>query len=111
MAQREELAGYLWISPWLLGFVIWTLGPMLASLVLSFADYAIIAPPEFLGLTNYRKILTDDPAFWDALRVTLTYALFSVPAGRFVDRVGPRAPPQRSVPAPDPLQPRPDPPQ
>jgi len=81
LARREAVLGYCFIAPWLVGFLIWTFGPMVASFVLSFADYAIIAPPEFLGLANYRKILTDDPAFWDALRVTLTYALFSVPAG------------------------------
>ena len=81
LARREAVLGYCFIAPWLVGFLIWTFGPMIASFVLSFADYAIIAPPEFLGLANYRKILTDDPAFWDALRVTLTYALFSVPAG------------------------------
>jgi multiple sugar transport system permease protein len=81
LTRKEAILGYCFIAPWLVGFFIWTLGPMVASFVLSFADYAIIAPPEFLGLTNYRKILSDDPAFWDALRVTLTYALFSVPAG------------------------------
>ena len=81
LARKEAILGYCFIAPWLVGFFIWTLGPMIASFVLSFADYAIIAPPEFLGLTNYRKILSDDPAFWDALQVTLTYALFSVPAG------------------------------
>jgi len=81
LARREAVLGYCFIAPWLVGFLIWTFGPMIASFVLSFADYAIIAPPEFLGLANYRRILTDDPAFWDALRVTLTYALFSVPAG------------------------------
>jgi multiple sugar transport system permease protein len=81
IARKEALFGYLFIAPWLVGFLIWTLGPMVTSLGLSFADYAIIAPPRFLGLANYVRIFTDDPSFWDALRVTLTYALFSVPAG------------------------------
>jgi multiple sugar transport system permease protein len=80
-ARREAIAGYLFISPWLVGFFLWTLGPMLASLVLSFAEYAIIAPPAFVGSANFRRILGEDESFRDALRVTLTYALFSVPLG------------------------------
>jgi multiple sugar transport system permease protein len=79
--RRETIAGYLFISPWLVGLFLWTLGPMLASLALSFAQYAIIAPPTFVGLENFSKILGEDESFRDALRVTLTYALFSVPLG------------------------------
>ena len=52
LTRKEAILGYCFIAPWLAGFFIWTLGPMLASFVLSFADYAIIAPPEFLGLAN-----------------------------------------------------------
>jgi multiple sugar transport system permease protein len=81
VARREAIFGYLFIAPWLIGFFLWTLGPMVASLVLSFADYAIIAPPVFIGTRNFVKIFADDPSFWDALRVTLTYAVFSVPTG------------------------------
>jgi multiple sugar transport system permease protein len=79
MARREELLGYLFIAPWLAGFVLLTLGPMLASLALSFADYQIVAPPKFVGLRNFEKILVDDPAFRDAVRVTATYAAAAVP--------------------------------
>ena len=81
IARREAIFGYLFIAPWLVGFFIWTLGPMVTSFVLSFADYAIISPPIFVGLRNFQEILTDDPSFWDALRVTFTYAAFAVPMG------------------------------
>jgi multiple sugar transport system permease protein len=81
LARREAIAGYLFIAPWLAGFFLWTVGPMVASLVLSFTDYAIIAPPVFVGLKNFARIFGADPSFRDALRVTLTYALFAVPAG------------------------------
>jgi multiple sugar transport system permease protein len=87
MARREAIFGYLFIAPWLVGFLIWTLGPMVASLVLSFTEYKIIAPPSFIGLQNYVAIFTNDPSFWDAIRVTLSYALFSVPVGLAVSLV------------------------
>jgi len=64
VARREAIFGYLFIAPWLIGFFLWTLGPMVASLVLSFADYAIIAPPVFVGTRNFVKIFADDPSFW-----------------------------------------------
>jgi multiple sugar transport system permease protein len=79
--QREAFWGYLFILPWLVGFVILRFGPMVASLGLSFTNFEIIAPPEFVGVANFVKMFTDDPSFWDALRVTVVYALFSVPAG------------------------------
>jgi multiple sugar transport system permease protein len=81
VGRREAILGYVFISPWLIGFFLWTLGPMVSSLALSFTEYAIVAPPEFVGFRNFAKIFTDDPSFWDALRVTLTYAFVSVPVG------------------------------
>jgi multiple sugar transport system permease protein len=81
MARREAISGYLFIAPWLIGFFTLTLGPMIASLVLSFADYAVITTPEFVGFRNYATILATDESFRDAVRVTVTYAVFSVPTG------------------------------
>ena len=52
-ARREALEGVLYISPWIIGFLIFTLGPMVASLVLSFTHYNILRPPSFIGLDNY----------------------------------------------------------
>jgi multiple sugar transport system permease protein len=81
LSRREAVAGYLFILPWLFGFIALRFGPMLASLALSFTEYDILSAPEFVGAANYIKMFTDDPSFWDALRVTLTYAIFSVPIG------------------------------
>jgi multiple sugar transport system permease protein len=81
LSSREAIFGYLFILPWLIGFITLRFGPMLASLFLSFTEYDIISPAEFVGIANYVTMFTDDPAFWDALRVTLTYAIFAIPVG------------------------------
>lgn len=81
LSQREAFYGYLFILPWLIGFLALRFGPMLASLFLSFTEYDILSAPQFIGFANYVKMFTEDPSFWDSLRVTLTYAIFSVPIG------------------------------
>jgi multiple sugar transport system permease protein len=78
--QREAVVAYLFISPWLLGFVIFLAGPMIASLYFSFSEYKIVTPPHWIGLANYQRMLTDD-LFFKALSVTGRYMLFSVPLG------------------------------
>lgn len=70
---------YIFISPWLIGFMLFTLGPMIASLFLSFTKYNIIDAPQFIGLANYIKLFTGDPKFWHALRVTVIFAIVEVP--------------------------------
>ena len=79
--RRQNLLGYLWISPWLLGFVIFTAGPMIASLVLSFTNYRIINVPKWAGLGNYVYALTKDELFWPSLGITFYYMLIAVPTG------------------------------
>jgi multiple sugar transport system permease protein len=79
--RRRAIAGYLWISPWLLGFVIFYLGPTLASLYLSFTDYNVVSPPVWIGVSNYVYAFTKDPQFWNSLAKSFTYALEYVPAG------------------------------
>jgi multiple sugar transport system permease protein len=76
--QREAIQGYLYISPWFIGFLIFTAGPLIASLGLSFTKWGFVDQPVFIGLANYEKMLKD-PVFWIALRVTATFTLFSVP--------------------------------
>lgn len=81
MLQRQQAKwGYVFILPWIVGFLTLTAGPMLTSLWLSFHKYDF-ASREFVGLENYRRLFTDDPLFWKSLAVTATYALFSVPLG------------------------------
>ena len=77
-ARIEELWGYLFISPWLIGFIVLTAGAMLGGLGLSFFRYDIITPPRFVGLANYEKMFFDDWLFWHSLRLTAQYAVFSV---------------------------------
>jgi multiple sugar transport system permease protein len=77
-ARRESIAFYLFLTPWIAGFLVLTAGPIIATLVLSFTSYNIVAPPQFIGLTNY-DTLVHTRLFWQALKVTLIYTLGSVP--------------------------------
>ena len=83
LARREAIWAYVLISPWIVGFIIFTGGPMLASLGLSLADYNVTdaAGPQFTGFANYIKLLVGDPKFWHSLRVTLVYAIAAIPLG------------------------------
>ena len=76
--ERAGLA-YLFLSPWVLGALLLTLGPMLASLYLSFTDYDLFTSPDWVGLDNYRRLFTDDPRFLTAVGVTAKYVLISTP--------------------------------
>jgi len=81
---RENLTGYLFISPWLIGFLVFTLWPFLRSFYLSFCNYNIVQPPKFIGLANYQMMLFNDELFYKSLWVTLRYALVAVPLTLFV---------------------------
>ena len=75
---RESVAGYLFLLPWLVGFVGVVVGPMAASLYLSFTDYSGGDRPLWIGLENYQRAL-EDPRMWAAAKVTLTYVATAVP--------------------------------
>jgi multiple sugar transport system permease protein len=80
--RGEGLAGYVFLSPWLLGFLGITLVPMLFSLVLSFTDYELLddwSGIQWVGLANYKRMFTEDPHYWHSVSVTLRYALIAVP--------------------------------
>jgi multiple sugar transport system permease protein len=79
--RREALEGFLYISPWIVGFLLFTLGPMLASLYLSFTRYTMIRPPDFIGFDNYVVIFTQDRLFLDSLWRTTVYAIATVIIG------------------------------
>lgn len=76
---RDGRAAYIFLLPWLIGLVAITLGPLVASLGLSFTHYDLFTNPRWLGLANYRRMV-DDPTFHQALGVTVTYVVVSVPA-------------------------------
>ncbi len=79
LGQYDNLAGYLFISPWLIGFFVVTILPILISLYLSFTKYDILSPPRWIGLMNYETIFKYDYLFPQSLKVTFIYALTSVP--------------------------------
>lgn len=76
--RRETIAFYLTISPWLIGFLLFTLGPMLLSLYASFTRWDLLTSPVFVGLRNF-KDLASDHYFIQSLKVTLIYTLAYVP--------------------------------
>lgn len=78
-ARREAIEGYICISPWLIGFVMFVAGPILASLVLSLTYWDIGSAPRWVGMQNYVEIFTNDGDFLQALKVTLTYAVVTLP--------------------------------
>ena len=75
---REDIAGYLFISPWLIGFLAFSVVPIVMSLYFSFTNYDILGSPVVNGLENFRRMGTDS-RFWKSLQVTFTYAFVSVP--------------------------------
>lgn len=78
--KQSAKYGYLFIAPWVVGFLCLTLGPMLTSLYLSFHKFNL-ATMDFVGTGNYRRLFFEDPLFWKSLWITIRYALFSVPLG------------------------------
>lgn len=76
--RRQGGIAHIFMAPWLLGVVLVTSIPMLASLYLSFTDYNILSSPRFIGSANYARLI-EDPRFWNSVEVTLTYVLVSVP--------------------------------
>jgi multiple sugar transport system permease protein len=75
----KNAPGYTFLTPWLIGFFLLAIGPILTSFYLSFTKYDIANPPEFIGLDNYDYMLFWDDRFWQSLRVTFTYVFLSVP--------------------------------
>ena len=82
--RREAISGYLFISPWLIGFLLFTVGPMLFSLYISFTRWNIVGDPKWVGLANYERIFTADKDFRQALLGTFTYAAIYLPLATIV---------------------------
>jgi len=77
-AGRRNVTGYIFIAPFILGVLLWFLIPALTSVWLAFQDWNMIAPPEFVALDNFKRIVSDK-LFWQALKVTTLYTAISVP--------------------------------
>ncbi len=77
--RREAIEGVLMALPWMVGFVLFTAGPLVAALLLGLTEWDIISAPKYVGLNNFRTILTEDAFFRKASTVTISYAAMAVP--------------------------------
>ncbi len=77
--QRHNVVGYLFMSPFLISFFLFTIIPVVTAIVLSLTNYNMIETPEFIGLSNYRLLLMDDSEFITGLKNTLVFAFISGP--------------------------------
>lgn len=77
--MKREYQAYLYILPWILGFAILQLYPFVSSFIYSFTDYTVGAKATFQDLANYKKLFTQDKEFWNSLKVTILFALYTVP--------------------------------
>ncbi|SFD51537.1 multiple sugar transport system permease protein [Paenibacillus catalpae] len=82
-SNNNNLAGYIFISPWLLGFLLLTVWPIIQSFYLSFTEYSLLEAPTWTGTQNYVNIFKNDTDFTTSLKVTFIFVLFSVPLKLF----------------------------
>lgn len=83
MERKRMLLGLAFISPWLAGFLVLALYPLLSSFYFSLTDYSVLSRPVFIGTQNYTDLATD-PVFWQAIYNTLYFALLAIPGGILV---------------------------
>ncbi|MCZ4347851.1 sugar ABC transporter permease [Devosia sp. J2-20] len=76
---QNDAPGYLFLLPWLIGFLGLTIGPMATSLYLSFTNFDLLTSPDWVGADNYIRMFTNDAKFWTSMRVTMFFVIFSVP--------------------------------
>ena len=77
--RKRDYAAFIFISPWIIGFLVFQAYPFLSSFVYSFTDLSMLKPYKFIGLYNFKEIFTHDQAFIQSLKVTVVYVLISVP--------------------------------
>lgn len=77
--KREARWGYLFVAPFVIGFAIFMLGPMVFSFIGSFTDYNLTSKMNFIGLANFKRMFVDDQLFWKSLYNTLYFTVFNVP--------------------------------
>ncbi len=81
--RREKLTALLFVSPWIIGFCVFLLYPLVASIYFSFCDYSVLRPPVYIGMDNYRDLWHDD-VFWIALKNTAIYTAWALPVSLMV---------------------------
>lgn len=79
MRRKESIYGYLFVMPWIIGFLAFTAGPLVFSFMASFTNYNITSQMDFVGVDNYQGLFTEDSLFWTSLWNTLYFVAFSVP--------------------------------
>jgi multiple sugar transport system permease protein len=79
MRRKESMYGYIFVLPWIIGFLAFTAGPLVFSFVASFTNYNITSQMDFVGAENYQGLFTEDSLFWTSLWNTLYFVIFSVP--------------------------------
>lgn len=79
LSWKKNMTGYLFLLPWLIGFFCLAIGPILASLYLSFTNYNMLKAPKWIGLQNFTEMFTGDPTFTHSLKLTFQYVFLSVP--------------------------------
>lgn len=84
LKKQENLMGYLFASPWLLGLIVLGAFPILASFYISFTNYDMISAPKFIGIANYRILFTNDALFWKSLGNTFYHVIIAIPLGIIV---------------------------
>ena len=77
--QRETFYGWLFALPAIIGFVVFDIGPMVASILISFTEWNGVTPPKWVGLSNYEEIMFRDDLFMLSLRITTIFAFVSIP--------------------------------
>jgi multiple sugar transport system permease protein len=81
LQQREAIWGYIFLLPWLIGLIVFILGPILASAYFSLNEYDVLSPPRWVGLDNYKRAFFEDNQFWPSLWRTLLFSIVVVPLG------------------------------
>lgn len=80
----KKATPFFFISPWIIGFIVFTAGPLILSLIMSFFDWPITSTPTFRGIGNYVEMFTKDKQFWKSLIITLKYAAIFVPLNMII---------------------------
>jgi len=79
LRRNQAMLGYLFVSPWVLGFLLFGLYPIIMSLYYSLCQYDVLRIPQFIGLGNYRELLFKDPYFWKSTWNTVYYTFLRTP--------------------------------
>lgn len=76
----NTITAFIFISPWIIGFIVFWIYPLVSSLVFSFSNYSFTSDWDFVGLKNYMRMFTQDPTFYKSLTVTIIYVFIAIPA-------------------------------